>query len=218
MSELEQQAIAYHVFAPLRTRIENIRSCKDIFENESKIDLNEIRRQTNAVAPSIMIPILNAFTNEIDRIPDLMVLIQDEIQKKQQINQKIFGQTVKLDGNHAKTIYKLLKKELQEYKDYLLEYESECERLSISSATDNQLQLQWEISLELLCDLFNLLKKKNKLKELNKGELVDFISNHFLVPGSNNKLSKANVRNKISGEIKNAEKLKALLTELIRDV
>jgi hypothetical protein len=217
MPELEQQEVAYNAFAALRTRIDDIRDCKQVFKDEEKLDFSEIKRQTSMLVPSIMWPILNNFIEEIDRIPDLLDLIKSEIQKNYVFSQELFGQTSVQDSHDANRIYIRIRDELKYYKECLLEYEAECERLSITTATDNILKLQWEISLELICDLFKTLDKFNKITN-EKGHLVKFITAHFLAKDSREQLAKHNVANHISGDIKNERILIEFLNGLIKNI
>jgi hypothetical protein len=217
MSEFEQRESALLRFKELKNRIYNIEDYKNISVDDQIIDFREIIKQTSHLDPSILIPIINELIFKIDNVIKQKDQIKDKIRLKLENYRALFGSKEKSKAVNEKNIDNIfgqLKEELENYKSSLSEYEETCEVSGIGRTANNILKLQWEISIQLLSDLFKALELKGYISEGEKGNMVKFAKTHFLVKNSRDTLGQGSVKSEFSGGIKNHQKLLEFLNHM----
>jgi hypothetical protein len=214
--ELSPRESAYNIFGALNARIDQIQRYQLEYESKKNVNFDEIRNRVFNLDPVITIPLIQGTLDIIESVLGAQQVLQEKIKKSLAKSAALFPPT---QGKKARNVDESeditegLLKELIDYKKDLSEISVKLEILNIESASQPSDRIQWNMTIELLCDLFKVIREHGSIKEAQKGQLTSFMSRNFSVSNTNSP-SKLNIQNHMSGKVNNLTGLKILLIEL----
>jgi hypothetical protein len=219
--ELTPRESAYNYTVELNKRILLIQNGKiSRINSENKVNVDELQEKICHIDPEISLPIIKNFILLISEILSDSKKLQNKIITELKLidtqfsfNNKKSDTEIKLEG---KSELAKLVGELSFYKNSLELIEDRLELLNIENATISIKKLKWNNSLEILCDLFKVLKDMNTIEEndKNKGELSSFIFHSFKTIKGTENGSLRNVNNHLSGKLNNLDNLNKFLSDV----